>query len=186
MARILSFSVFKDDLPIVGDGTKLQTIRVIPKNPKRQWVVGQDFIAYWRLRYPKAKGGSQPMFGAILIGKAELGFRFDPGFGDISYKLWDIEEHELVKGLLDWTPNGIAHEDGFQSPMALHQWFSTMYEDKLWYLRFNILKFDYVWDERPQLHRRPGYPGFEESMKIHKFRPRLPDWGGTKCLEKPE
>ncbi len=182
---LINHIVFREKLPIVGDGSKMQTIRL--KRAGRPWEVGNEYTAYWKLRVPHRLGGSERLYRAVVVGLADLRFIYAPhpdhSLQPINpsarfFSLSNQREWYVVKDLLDWSIDGIVHEDGFPSIGDLLDWFTHRYPKQIWDAHFEVIKYDFCVREFPNLSPRPGQKGFEQYFKMHILRPSLKELVG--------
>jgi hypothetical protein len=141
---------------------------------------------YWRLRYPKKKGGSQELFHGLCVGHALINFyedittTNDHSFTRLAYDLKDIREIPLVAGKLDWSKDGVMREDGFSTLGEMYSWFKDTHGEEMWTETFQVIKFDYIWPPRTkwsgnELTPRPFGPDH-----VERLRKSIPEWWSSK------
>lgn len=174
----LSFSVFKEQLPLIGNGSKKQTIRLLSEH--RHWNPGDRVDAYWRLRYPKAKGGSQELFHGLCVGHALLHFD-QQWIGEhdwvLNWKLEEVREIPLVKGKLDWTAPGVMREDGFECWSDMFAWFYHEYGEAMWEDTYQVIKFDYIFGPGGKWTGNQHTPRPFGPDQVTRLREDIPPWG---------
>jgi hypothetical protein len=126
---VLSFSI-PEHKPMLLDGRKDQTIRLYtPKRYSQIWLA-TNLEIYWKLRMPKALGGSQKLFDAKRIDIFPL-YLYGPKDFDKKH-MWPWHARYDGKPIRSMTMGEmleLIHRDGFADREALYRTLRTLHDE---------------------------------------------------------